>query len=518
MTQMIRASAKAFSVFDAAKLVLTSGDRFAVKFALAAGATSRLHTVPADGSLWLSRDEAVAHLLQSDVLQQYYKSEQIELEEPKGNFTSVAVCGMSGEILGPPNHHSYQTALHRVHREKFAHLPFEDFKRRVRTESTPEAVEQWKESQKHGTQWIDLKAEVPEGAEPPRFKTRTEMETHFRNHYASQLIGEATEATVAGNIPRKHLAAALFNVLRHAVEEARKHLLPLAQRLCASFEQHGLKLFKRRGGKLWVSRTRPRLLDSHIALSARIAKIMGIIKDKPGIPVKELLAILAPHLEAEKAAAIATAAPAPAAPAPVEEAAPPAAAETTAGTESESEPESETAETTATPVSEKAPVETPPASAVTPEEEHDRVEVLKDLHWLNSEGYIIEYSDGVVFPGVTEPPPAKPKPVKEAPAKKPAAEVEAAPAAEMPATETEAAASEAAPQAGEAESAPEPYHEAFEESEAEIMVKEEAAPVAEETPVAEVATSEAVVSETPEASEPAVVEEAAQSEHARHQD
>ncbi len=295
MTQMIRTAGKAFSVFDAAKLVLTSNDRFDVKFALAATAHEKLHTVPADGSLWLTRDEAVAHLLQSEVLQQFYKTEEIELEEPKGIFTSVATCGFSGELLGPPNHHSYQTALHRLHRERFFNIPFEDYKRRVRTDSTPEAVEKWKESQKHGTQWIDLKAEVPEGGEPPRFKTRVEMEAHFRNHYAATLIGEATEATVAGNIPRKHLAAGLFNVLRHTVEEARKHLLPLAQRLCASFEHHGLKLFKRRGGKLWVSRTRPRLLDSHIVLSDRIAKMVAIIKDKPGIPVKNLLAILAPQ-------------------------------------------------------------------------------------------------------------------------------------------------------------------------------------------------------------------------------
>lgn len=492
MTQMIRASAKAFSVFDAAKLVLTSGDRFAVKFSLAPGATSRLHTVPADGSLWLSRDEAVAHLLQSDVLQQYYKAENVELEEPKGNFTSIAVCGMSGEMLGPPNHHSYQTALHKLHRERFANIPFEDYKRRVRTENTPEAVEKWKESQKHGTQWTDLKAEVPEGGEAPRFKTRVEMETHFRNHYAATLIGEATEATVAGNIPRKHLAGGLFNVLRHTVEEARKHLLPLAQRLCSSFEQHGLKLFKRRGGKLWVSRTRPRLLDSHIALSERIAKIMGLIKDKPGISVKELLAILAPHSEAEKATkAAATTAPA-------------AEVVSVMPSDSVESPDTTVPVTAEAATPEKAAAEAP---LVTLAEEHDRVEALKDLHWLNSEGYIIEYSDGVVFPGVTEPPPAKPKPVKEAPAKVSAKNPEAEAAiadAPVPAAET---------------SASEPYSEAFEESEAEIMVKEEAA--TEET-TAEAETGEAVTdleaSATSETSQPTAADESAPSEHARHQD
>jgi hypothetical protein len=467
MAHMIRGAGKAYSVFDAAKLVLSANDRFVVKFALAHEASAKLHTVPADGSLWLTRDEAVAHLLQSEVLQQFYKPETIELEEPKGNFTSVATCGFSGEILGPPNHHSYQTTLHKLHRERFSHIPFEDYKRRVRTDSTPEAVEKWKDSQKHGTQWIDLKAEVPEGGEAPRFKTRMEMEAHFRSHYASTLIGEATEATVAGNIPRRHLSPSLFNGMRHSVEESRKHLLPLAQRLCASFEHHGLKLFKRRGGKLWVSRNRPRLLDSHVAVSERIAKIVSIIKEKPGIPVKDLLHVLVPHIEAEKLA------------------------------KAEALNEEAPAETVVeAPVdSSEASPEAAPETAAAATESDARVQALKDLHWLNSEGYIIEYSDGVVFPGVTEPPPAKPKPVRDKP---------------QPAVKTEETSV-----ASEAEAAPE---EPVAEAESAAAGVEETLAEAE-TPADE-ATSAEVAAPVAEAAPEAPTEEAssAPAEHSRHQD
>jgi hypothetical protein len=309
---------------------------------------------------------------------------------------------------------------------------------------------------------------VPEGSEAPRFKTRMEMEAHFRSHYASMLIGEATEATVAGNVPRKHLSPSLFNAMRHSVEEARKHLLPLAQRLCASFEHHGLKLFKRRGGKLWVSRNRPRLLDSHVAVSERIAKIVSIIKEKPGIPVKDLLHILVPHIEAEK----------------------PASAEV---------PQAETLPETSV----EAPVipsgtsteAAAPETAVSATESDARVQALKDLHWLNSEGYIIEYSDGVVFPGVTEPPPAKPKPVKEKP--QPVAkpeETSSAPETEPPA---EGAGAEAESAVAGVEETP-----------------TEAKAPAEETTPAEVAIPD--VESVPEL--PAAEASSAPAEHTRHQD
>ncbi len=409
MAAMIRTAGKAYSVFDAARLVLANGERFHVKFSLAADAPGKLYTVPQDGSLWLSREDALAHFLHSEALKEFYVSEQIELEEPKGNFASVAVCGMSGEPLGPPSHHSYQTNLHRLHRERFNHLPFEEYKRRVRTDNTPEAVAKWKESQKHGTQWVWQKGEVAEGAEPLRFKSRADMETHFRKAHADTLVGEVSEATVSGNIPKRLLAPALYNHLRRAVDEARKHLLATAQQLCSGFEHHGLKLFKRRGGKLWVSRVRPRSLDSSVVLSDRIAKLVELIKTKPGVSTKELLDLVAP---AEATAPVLeTAAEAPAG---EETQAVESASEAAPAEEGTVEVVTDTTEATAeapAAVAAAAPVEEP---AHQPSPEH--VQLLKDLHWLNSEGYVIEYADGVVFPGVTEPPPAKPKPVKAQPA------------------------------------------------------------------------------------------------------
>lgn len=398
----IRAAGKAFSVFDAARLVLQSGDRFHVKFTVPPDSPTRLCTIPADGSVWLGREEAVAHFLHSEGLKEFYSVEEIELEEPKGVFTSVAVCGMTGEILGPASHHSYQTALHRIHRERFGDMRFEDYKRRVRTENAPEVIEKWKDSQMRGQVWVYRTPSSEEGAEPLKLKSRSEMEAHFRKTHAENLVHETAEAWVAGNIPKQHLSPALYHALRRGVDDARKHLLPVAQLLCAGFEGHGLKLFKRRGGKLWVSRTRPKALDSSVVLSDRIAKMVEIVKAKPGIAVKELVELVSPTVEAPKVETQAATSPAPdVAPAPADAPAEGTVAEA-AGAPHDAAP-APAADRLAKP---QAPA--PPQH----EWSTDQLHALQDLHWLNSEGYVIEYSDGIVFIGVTEPPPPKPKPAK----------------------------------------------------------------------------------------------------------
>src|SRR6202012_303838 len=120
------------------------------------------------------------------------------------------------------------------------------------------------------------------------------MEAHFRKHHAEPLLKESIEAKVSGGIPKDHIAPSLYTSLRYAVDDARKHLLQTAQQLCTGFEHLGLKLFKRRGGKLWVSRNRPRAMDGKLVLSERIAKIINLVKEKPGINVKDLLETAAP--------------------------------------------------------------------------------------------------------------------------------------------------------------------------------------------------------------------------------
>jgi hypothetical protein len=356
----------------------------------------------------------------------------------------------------------------------------------VRTDNSPEIIEKWKDSQKKGQVWTYLTPALEEGAEPLKLKTRSEMEAHFRKTHADTLVHETNEAWVAGNIPKQNLSPSLYHALRRGVDEARKHLLPVAQLLCSGFENQGLKLFKRRGGKLWVSRTRPKALDHTVVLSDRIGRMVEIIKGKPGISVKDLVEIVCPST-----------APAPAeqqgerAPAPAE-----AAADSPAPAEAVAEEAAASYEAPASPAAMAATESTPPApapetaSAAPAQHEWttEQLHVLQDLHWLNSEGYVIEYSDGIVFIGVTEPPPPKPKAPKPVNESAPAAEA----APDVPTDEVKEQAADV-PRSDEPATEPTGASELHEPVEA----VEDAAAVAAHEPAAEVPISPADSTEAP---------------------
>ena len=418
----VRQTGHAFSMFDAARLVLAGGDRFMVRFRCAEERPTGFYHVPADGSLFLSRDEALAHVLRSAALDEFYRVEEVELEAPKGEFASVAVCGMSGELIAPPSHHSYQTGVLRLHRERFSNMSLEDFKRRIRVESNPELVAKWKENMSKGRRWVCLKGEVPEGGEPLALSSRADMEAHFRRTFGNDAVIEVRDATVPGNIDKQKLAHIFFIMMRQSVDAARKHLFEISQKLGAGLERRGMKLFKRRAGKQFVCRVKPRAIEPSMVFSDRLALVVEQLKANNGMPLQKLVESIVPSPE--------------------------------------------------------APAGTAPDAPKQPTEE--QVAVIKDIRWLANEGYVIEYSDGMVFLGVQgEPAAAK----KEAPAGKQAA-----------AKTTEAT----------AESAPEDAEPTLKEPPTEESMEEEALAEEAEVALAEAAAEEPAVAEAIE--EPAAVE------------
>lgn len=124
-------------------MILEARERYRVRFT--ATEPVKLYQCLADASLWLSREEAIQHVLSGPALEHFYTAEDVSVDPPAGNFSVIAVCGMSGVILGPPNHHEYQRNIARLHRERFSDMSIERYKSRIRMESGEEILEKWKE-------------------------------------------------------------------------------------------------------------------------------------------------------------------------------------------------------------------------------------------------------------------------------------------------------------------------------------------------------------------------------------
>jgi hypothetical protein len=406
LARQIRMTGRAYPLFEIAQMILGRPDRLSVIFNVKKNPEGKpiqaLFVCALDDTLWLSEDEAVAHVLKKH-FGTFYQAERTATEPPKGKYTFVAQCGMSGVILGPPNHHDYQNQLRKLHSERFSRMPFEMYKSRVKIVRDEEVVKKWVEDQSWKTEYICLN--LPEAV---RLGTVEAVEKHFRETHKENIIKQVETHSMIGSAARSLRSSELARLVRTVWEDQRRFPLQIATSLSQQFATHGLQFFKVNKTITHVSVARPHYLDMEATpVSEGVKKIVDFINSHSKSNRRKLIETLAPS-------------PLPA-PLPV---APP----------TEQVPVERQAPPNDQAVAEGQPASAPPAvPGPTPEQ----TAVIADLHWLIHQGHVIEFANGILETAkkpAPKPPKPERKPAAEAPAET-AAQPEGAGKAETPSAE-----------------------------------------------------------------------------------
>lgn len=128
------------------------------------------------------RDDVVAHILSAH-LGDYYEAKEIEVEPPKGNFTCVAKCGLTGVLLGPPNVHEFNSIVREMIRTKFPGMSEADYRAKIVMVRESEAVEEWRKGATKKTVFVAKGA----GEDAPQL-TREQAEGEFRRNILDNLL------------------------------------------------------------------------------------------------------------------------------------------------------------------------------------------------------------------------------------------------------------------------------------------------------------------------------------------
>ncbi len=286
----IKAGHVAYSVFSLARMFLEKPERYDVRLQVQSGP---LFQIGEKGAVASDR-----RLLENGAFPQekdnFYRVEVVQTEPIKGNFTSVARDRLSGTLLGPTNHHAYQSQLRALYEERFSRrMSFPDYQRQIEIVSDPEAVERWKEEARSVTTYTTSREEPP-----VTFQNAAETERHFRQNYLPGLIRELTELTVDGAVSRRLGERALGRVIEDAWARETRSPSKMMQELIAAFPANGLHLFRHRKAMLFVSPVRPRpFAGDSISLSPSIATILRLLGETPGMSRKQLLEKISPPPE-----------------------------------------------------------------------------------------------------------------------------------------------------------------------------------------------------------------------------
>ena len=278
----IKSGSVTYSVYALARLFLEKPERYVVRLTSAEGVP--LHQLGEDGPVVVDR-----RLLESGAFtaakDDFYTAETTQSEPLKGNFTNVARCRLSGTLLGPTNHHSYQPQLRNLYEQRFSRrMSFQDYQRQIEIVSDPAVVEQWKEQARSVTTY------TTKGVEPAQtFNTLADAERHFRQTHLPTLLRSALELTINGVLSRSLPDRALGRLIENAWAAEIRSPSKMMQELAGGLRQAGLNIFRHRRGMLFVSPIRLKMFAHDPgSVSVSINAVLQTLSDTPGLNRKQL--------------------------------------------------------------------------------------------------------------------------------------------------------------------------------------------------------------------------------------
>lgn len=404
LVKRLRSTVRTYQLFEIAHLILEKPERYNVVVQNKAKADEKPAPLyfAAPGHLPFETEEAAINHVLNNHLDLFFDIEEIEVEPPKGNFQMVNRCTVTGELLGPPNDHRYQSFLQRHYTSRINSMSFEQFVSKIETVKDQESIDAWVESMKKGARYT-LKERKEN--EPESFESMEAVRMFLLQHRKDAIVGSGEIVRFAGRDIEQLPQGTLRRSIEVYIQQQIRFPLDTANNIRGRLRRHKFTVYKKGSkGISYVCAVKRKFRDSKTAFSPSIQSLIEFIEKHPNVSASELPKLhIGIDTEKQKPAKLEMD--------EVEVATEPLEPKETTV---ESEGEATTAEVqvavsdTAASANTKTATETISVDGLAEAGQEHLKQLILDLRWLIFEGYVTEYGDGSLFaqPPIPE---AKPK-------------------------------------------------------------------------------------------------------------
>lgn len=352
LIKALKTSCKTYELFELAHLILDKPERFVAIISLKrkeSNIVPKLYLSPLDETPFEKEELAIAHTLKNH-LDKFFEVEEVEIEGPKGSFPVINRCGFTGELLGPPNYHRYQDLVKEHYENNLSHIPYERFLSKIETVRDDELVKAWVEKMTKSKRYI-LKSEV-EG-EKPVFNTWEEARAYLLANKKKDLVRESSSVRLHGASLDKLPKGDIRRSLEIAFKAQRDFPLDTANNIRGRLRRMNLTIYKKGAkGVTYVCAVKRKFCQPGVTFTDNLQKLITFIQKHPNCFANKLPEL---YLGIRQQAA-------------------------TVNIEAKGEEKT---------------VEEPVVR--TSEQQSQIRQLMLDLRWLVSEGYVTEYGNGTLF-------------------------------------------------------------------------------------------------------------------------
>ena len=294
LVKTIRSSARTIELFEIARTVLGKPDRFVVvvarkpRGAEASEAQQQpIYISVPDSIPFESEEAAVAHVMGTH-LDTFFSRADVEVDPPKGNYLVINRCGVTGELLGPPNYHRYNQMVQQHFAAKVSRMPFETFRARIETVRDPEVVNQWLEKMKKVTRFT-LKAPVAEGQTVPTFDNIEDARAYLLANAKDSIFKAVDHARFHGKLLETMPRGEILMAIEGAYERQLRFPLDTANQLRGRLRREHFTIFKKGSkGVSYVCAVKRKFRVPGQVFGESIGKLISFIEEHPLVKAGEL--------------------------------------------------------------------------------------------------------------------------------------------------------------------------------------------------------------------------------------
>lgn len=400
LVKRLRTSARTYQLFEIAHLLLEKPERYVVVVApkqkpRADEAAPPLLYYSVPGHLpFESEEQAINHVLKEH-LDLFFEVEEIEVEPPKGNFVIINRCGITGELLGPPNYHRYQEFLQRHYAARINGMSYERFQSKIVASKEQEDIDAWLESMKKGARYT---VKDRQENEPESLETLEAARQFLLTHRKDKVVGSGDSVRFAGRDIERLPPGDIRRSVESYVEQQKHFPLDSANNIRGRLRRHKFAVYKKGNkGVSYVCAVKRKFRDEKTLFTDSINDLIDFIEKHPDIPASKLsneyIGIDTEKQQPEVLEMKETTKTRPSE--PTESA--PVAEESTPTEPSKTE----------TPTAVESSTKATPKATLSEEEQEQLNQLMLDLRWLITEGYVTEYGNGRLFAPAPLPRPSK---------------------------------------------------------------------------------------------------------------
>jgi len=398
LVKRLRSSVRTYQLFEIAHLILEKPERYQIVVqnkATKDETPKPLYRTLSESLPFETEEDAINHFINNN-LETLFDVETTEVEPPKGNFQVVNQCTVTGELLGPPNYHLYQSFLQRHYSTRISNMSFEQFVSKVKAVKEQESIDAWLESMKKGARYT-LKERKED--EPESFESLEAVRLFIAQNRKDEIVASGETVRFAGRSIDQLPKGAIRQSIEGYIGQQKHFPLDTANNIRGRLRRHKFAVYKKGSkGISYVCAVRRKFRDDTTVFTSSIQELIEFIEKNPEIPAfklpKQYIGI---DTEKQKSAKLEM----------VESEADAKQAEAASNDEqSADETDGEAGKAVETPQAteaEESPHKDAASSVAAPKEVLDEADqkrlnqLMLDLRWLITEGYVTEYGDGRLF-------------------------------------------------------------------------------------------------------------------------